>query len=342
LPRGPATRVPYFLLPQAHCSSRLHPGMTIHPDQAAAATRCRRTRSRGGAAARGAAEGRSLRRSAAGLPGAERRRGGRLGRRRRRERGGWRSFATWPRVCPCCCWRRRSSPRRPRRPCRLEFAEERVGGRVRGLQDPLQQVRRDCRHGSGQSPPQALDVNHIESDAQPGKFSYATAFSQNVPLVSNIGKQGPGTPTVGLLQFYAMTQHLPSSYNYAYNLSVERELSKTFSAEADYIGSVGRKLGVYVDTNEPTVTANNPSVRGPLAPNEQVFPYNQYGQIYTGEGIGKSSYNGVVAVAKYRGQQGIAVQSSYTLSHSLDNTSAYFGSTTDSLPANPRDLSSEY
>jgi hypothetical protein len=190
--------------------------------------------------------------------------------------------------------------------------------------------------------PVSLPTSQTANVTQPGKFSYATAFSQNVPLVSNIGKQGPGTPTVGLLQFYAMTQHLPSSYNYAYNLSVERELSKTFSAEADYIGSVGRKLGVYVDTNEPTVTANKPSVRGPLAPNEQVFPYNQYGQIYTGEGIGKSSYNGVVAVAKYRGQQGIAVQSSYTLSHSLDNTSAYFGSTTDSLPANPRDLSSEY
>jgi hypothetical protein len=190
--------------------------------------------------------------------------------------------------------------------------------------------------------PASLPTTQTANVTQPGKFSYATAFSQNVPLVSNIGKQGPGTPTVGLLQFYAMTRNLPSSYNYAYNLSVERELSKTLSAEADYIGSVGRKLGVYVDTNEPTVTANNPSVRGPLAPNEQVFPYNNYGQIYTGEGIGKSSYNGVVAVAKYRGQQGIAVQSSYTISHSLDNTSAYFGSTTDSLPANPRDLSSEY
>ena len=43
---------------------------------------------------------------------------------------------------------------------------------------------------------------------QPAKIPWAVAFDQNVPLISNYGKQGPGTPTVGILTFQLPQQNL--------------------------------------------------------------------------------------------------------------------------------------
>jgi hypothetical protein len=186
-----------------------------------------------------------------------------------------------------------------------------------------------------------LTTTQTAGTTQTGKFSYATAFSQNVSLVSNVGKQGPGTPTVGLLTLYAMQPNMPSSYNYAYNFSIEREITRSLSVEADYIGSSSHKLGVYLDANEPTVTVNDATKRGSVTPNEQTFPYPHFSSIYRGSAAGSSNYNGAVFTAKYRGRSAM-LQSSYTLGHSLDDTSSYFGSTSDSLPADPRHLKTEY
>ena len=180
---------------------------------------------------------------------------------------------------------------------------------------------------------------------QPGKFSYATAFNQNVPLVKNVGKQGPGTPTVGLLSFNGMDPNIRESYNYSYNVSIEQALTARMSFEVDYIGSVARKLGVFIDPNQPFVTAANPAVRGNLSPNTQTFPYNQYGSFADsyGKAAANSNYNGVVAVVKYRGSHGTSAQASYTWSHSLDYGSNFFGSNGDSgFPSDSRNLKAEY
>lgn len=186
-----------------------------------------------------------------------------------------------------------------------------------------------------------LTTTQTAGTTQTGKFSYATAFSQDVSLVSNVGKQGPGTPTVGLLTLYAIQPDMPSSYNYAYNLSLEREITRTFSLEVDYLGSSSHKLGVYLDANEPTVTVSDSSQRGSQAPNEQTFPYPHFSSIYRGSAAGVANYNGFVFTAKYRGRNAM-LQSSYTFGHSLDDTSSFFGSTTDSLPSNPRNLRADY
>jgi hypothetical protein len=180
---------------------------------------------------------------------------------------------------------------------------------------------------------------------QPGKFSYATAFNQNVPLVKNVGKQGPGTPTVGLLSFNGMDPYIRSSYNYAFNLGVEQRLNNRVSLELDYIGSLGRKLGIFVDPNQPNVIVRDSTKRGTASPNEQVFPYNHYGSFSGsyGRGAVNSNYSGAVAVVKYRGVHGMAAQGSYTWSHSLDYSSAFFGSTGDfGYPSNGNNLKAEY
>jgi hypothetical protein len=82
-----------------------------------------------------------------------------------------------------------------------------------------------------------------------------------VPLISNVGKQGPGTPTVGVLNFQGVDPNLRSAYLYQYNLGIQRRLGDAFSIEADYQGSSGRKLGIFIDVNQPTVIVRDPAKR---------------------------------------------------------------------------------
>jgi len=188
-----------------------------------------------------------------------------------------------------------------------------------------------------------ITTNQTAGVTQPGKFNYATAFNQNVSLVKNAGKQGPGTPTVGLLGFSGMDPSIRSSYNYAFNLSAEQSLNDHVSLEIDYIGSLGRKLGIFIDPNQPNVIVRDATKRGTAAPNEQVFPYQHYGSVGYGRAAVNSNYSGLVAVVKYRGVHGMAAQGSYTWSHSLDYSSAFFGSTGDvGFPANGNNLRAEY
>ena len=175
-------------------------------------------------------------------------------------------------------------------------------------------------------PPSNLQITQTANVTQPGKFPWAVGFDQNVPLISNFGKQGPGTPTVGVLNFQGVDPHLRSAYLYQYNLGIQRRLGDAFSIEADYQGSAGRRLGIFIDANQPTVVVRDPTKRGTVAPNEQVFPYNHFGNAQVAKSIGNSNYNGLVVIAKYQGRRGLFMQGSYTFSKSLDYNSSYFGS----------------
>ena len=176
------------------------------------------------------------------------------------------------------------------------------------------------------NPPNNLLTSQVANVTQPGKFPWAAGFNQNRSLVSNFGKQGPGTPTSGVLTFNAVDPNLRSAYLYQYSFGIQRQIGQEFSLEVDYQGSSGHKLGMFVDINQPAVIVRDPSKRGPLAPNEQIFPYNHYGSVGMGKSVGNSNYNGMVVTSRYQGKRGIYLQGSYTLGKSLDYSSAYFGS----------------
>jgi hypothetical protein len=176
------------------------------------------------------------------------------------------------------------------------------------------------------SAPYNLQTSQTANVTQPGKFPWAIGFDQNVPLISNFGRQGPGTPTTGVLTFQGIDPDLRSAYVYQYNLGIQRLLGSALSVEADYQGSSGRRLGVFIDVNQPGVIVRDPTKRGTTAPNEQVFPYNHFGKAQIAKSIGNSNYNGLVATLKYHGRRGTYVQASYTYGKSLDYNSSYFGS----------------
>ncbi len=174
-------------------------------------------------------------------------------------------------------------------------------------------------------PPYTLATTQTANVTQPGVFPWAVGFNQNVPLVSNYGKQGPGTPTSGAIALTAVDPHLLNGYIYQYNFGIQRKIGSSLSLEADYQGSSARRLPIFIDLNQPTVIVNNPAVRGPLTPNQQIFPYPTWGKIMEAKSIGSSSYNGLVTTAKYQARRSFA-QVSYTFSKSLDYNSALYGS----------------
>jgi len=176
------------------------------------------------------------------------------------------------------------------------------------------------------SAPYNIQTSQTANVTQPGKFPWAIGFDQNVPLISNFGRQGPGTPTTGVLTFQGIDPDLRSAYVYQYNLGIQRRLGSAFSVEADYQGSSGHHLGVFIDVNQPGVIVRDAAKRGTAAPNEQVFPYGRFGKAQIAKSIGNSNYNGLVATLKYHGRRGTFVQAAYTYGKSLDYNSSYFGS----------------
>ncbi|PWU01670.1 MAG: hypothetical protein C5B51_22260 [Terriglobia bacterium] len=175
----------------------------------------------------------------------------------------------------------------------------------------------------GLNPPYSLITNQTAGVTQPGKFPWATGFDQNVPLVSNYGRQAPGTPTSGLVSFSASDPNLRSAYIYQYNFGIQRRLGADFAVEADYQGSTGHKLLLNIDLNEPYVTVGDPTKRGNQAPNQQFFPYPLFAGLNMGKDIANSHYNGLVLTGKYQGRHGIFLQAWYTFGKSLDNSSSW-------------------
>ncbi len=168
-----------------------------------------------------------------------------------------------------------------------------------------------------------LTTTQLAGTTQPSKFPWAVGLNQNVPLVKNIGKPNQ----VGLVGFSAEDPNLPSAYIYQYSLGIQRRLGSAFSLEADYQGSNGHNLGLFVDQNQPSVVVNDPTKRGNQAPNLEVFPYPFFGSVGTGKDIGNSNYNGMVVTGTYQGRHGVYFEGSYTFGKSLDYGSAFFGST---------------
>jgi hypothetical protein len=180
----------------------------------------------------------------------------------------------------------------------------------------------------GLNAPYTLTTTQTAGVTQPDiGFPWAVGFDQRVPMVSNFGKQGPGTPTSGLLTFNAEDPNIRSAYIYQYNFGIQRRIGRDLSVEADYQGSTGHKLGTFIDLNQPQVIVRDPTRRGNQTPNEQIFPYPFFSTVSTGVDSGNSNYNGVVFTTRYQGRQGIFIQGSYTFGKSLDYASAFFGST---------------
>jgi hypothetical protein len=174
--------------------------------------------------------------------------------------------------------------------------------------------------------PFSLTTTQTAGVTQPGTYSWNLAFNQSVPLVTTT----PGGTKVGLDSFNAEAANARQAYAENYNLTLQREITRGSTIEVSYIGTSGHRLGVILDANQPAVIVNNPALRGSQAPNVQLFPYPNWSNVNVGSFDGSSVFNGLVVSGKIHVSRRLTMNSSYTWSHSIDDTSSFLGTTFDS------------
>lgn len=156
-------------------------------------------------------------------------------------------------------------------------------------------------------------------------YNWGTVLNQNRLLFSADGTVPGGQR--GIMSFNAWDYNARTAYAMNYALEIERQFGSDYALELSYVGSQGRKLGVFLDANEPTVTAvNDPTRRGDQTPNQRTFPFLQYAGTFQGAFGSNSTYNGMVATLRKRASHGLSYTASYTFAKSIDGNSSFFGS----------------
>jgi hypothetical protein len=142
----------------------------------------------------------------------------------------------------------------------------------------------------------------------------------------------PGTATT--TDAFSVSQKLRTPYILNYNLNIQQELTKNTVLQVGYVGSVGRKLFRFRDTNQPSqaeITAadlgchcindgdvprpfDTAALLSPLAPNHP-FYVNEL------ETNASSNYNSLQISLMQHNWHHITQQVAYTWSHSIDNAS---------------------
>jgi Carboxypeptidase regulatory-like domain len=108
------------------------------------------------------------------------------------------------------------------------------------------------------------------------------------------------------------------------NLGIQQALPRNILFTVNYVGTLGRSIGVSPNVNQPTPGP------GAVAARE---PYPLYNTISYLEGGASSNYHSLQATLEKRMTRNIQFQASYTWSHALDD---------DSTPQNTNDLAAEY
>ena len=107
------------------------------------------------------------------------------------------------------------------------------------------------------------------------------------------------------------------SYMETFNLTIEREIGKSFLARASYIGNMGRHLSYDADTNYGVYIAGNSTARNL----QDRRPLKDFGQILSARSEGTSSYHGLQASLERR-FSALTFEVNYTFSKSIDEYSA--------------------
>ncbi len=201
-----------------------------------------------------------------------------------------------------------------------------------------------------------------------GNYRWNAVLNQNASLFGPAGSDRtvPGGRR-GIVSFNAWSTDPDTAYAMNYAVEIEREIGKSYAVELSYLGSQGRKLGLFLDPNQPFITQiGDPTITGEEAcavgipvggmcanvaadplddrpANIRQFPFPQYEGIFVGDMASNSNYNGLVATVKKRYSGGLSFQASYTYGKALDTNSSFFGTNRDfGFPADSRNLQADY
>lgn len=185
--------------------------------------------------------------------------------------------------------------------------------------------------------------------------------STTSPLYPNVLPAGAAPPGLNIIQF-GPNSRLPLVHEY--DLEIEREVAKNTAVSISYVGSLGRRLPRFVDTNlaAPTLTTTYTVVGGALDGQKFTVPFfGVPGNAATNKpltGTGRpnnvvqaitdisysvnSNYNALVASLNRRFYKSFQIQSAFTWSRANDFGQASQTFTATNNVLNPFDLAGEY
>jgi outer membrane receptor protein involved in Fe transport len=179
--------------------------------------------------------------------------------------------------------------------------------------------------------------------------------SPTSPLYPNVLPSGAAPPGLNIVQF-GPNARVPMVHEF--DLEVEREIAKNTVVSVSYVGSLGRHLPRFVDTNlaPPTLTTTYKVVGGPFDGKQFSVPFFGVPSTLTGtkrpnntvQAITdisysvNSNYNAMVVALNRRFYRSFQIQSAFTWSRANDFGQASQTFTATNNVLNPFDLGAEY
>ena len=164
-----------------------------------------------------------------------------------------------------------------------------------------------------------------------------TTITQNNPIFPE-----PSLASViasgNTINLFTVSPDFRPAYTISYNLNVQKNVGKSVMVQAGYVGTLGRRLPLTIDINQPLPSASG--VQQISRPFYSQYPY--IGVINQISSIASSNYNGLQTLLKTQEWHGLVSQFSYTWSHALDNDALDNAAWYNRLPQNSYDLASEY
>jgi hypothetical protein len=172
----------------------------------------------------------------------------------------------------------------------------------------------------GNSAPNGLEGNPGGSSPV---FTITTESTTTNPVFIVPGKEIIPTQTLGCSAAnpcgaFSVNKNFRSPYNVNFNLQIEKQLGPKAFAQIGYVGSQGRKLLSLLNINQPHLGG----APGPYSGDYGGYYYSDINQINS---IGTSNYNSLQALFRTTLWHGLTSQAAYTLSHNLDEVTAYRG-----------------
>lgn len=128
--------------------------------------------------------------------------------------------------------------------------------------------------------------------------------------------------------------NLTTSYMQSWNLNIQRDLHRIGTFSIGYAASKGTHLIRSLDLNQPFPGP------GPLSARE---PYPAFSNIFFAESGADSEYQSLQVTFNRRLARGLSMLGTYTFSKSIDDTSAFLGTTGDkNFPQNSHDYHAEH
>jgi outer membrane receptor protein involved in Fe transport len=201
---------------------------------------------------------------------------------------------------------------------------------------------------TGLDPTRAQQQLTISATNLPSGCTAASCLPIYPNLLVPIGATSSSVVVRPAVQYFASNFQLPLIHQT--DLVFEREITRNTVVSVSYLGSFGKNLPNFVDTNlpAPSGTASYTVAGGPA--NGQVFsfpfflgarPNTNFAQITEIRSDVWSKYHALVLQANRRLTHGLQFQTSYTLSRATDNGQSSVTFTSSNLPFNAYDQQGE-